>query len=70
MAIQYLLVTFPEQCAVLADDAGVGFAYYILMLPGILQAGGVAYAQPSGRELVPADENVDGAHGSTPSEFC
>lgn len=34
MAIEYLLVTFPEQRAVLADGAGVGFTNHILMLPG------------------------------------
>jgi hypothetical protein len=34
MAIEYLLVTFPEQRAVLADDAGVGFTNHTLMLPG------------------------------------
>ena len=33
MAIQFLLVTFPEQRAVLADGAGVGFTNHILMLP-------------------------------------
>ena len=33
MAIEYLLVTFPEQRAVLADGAGVGFTNHILMLP-------------------------------------
>ncbi len=34
MAIQFLLVTFPEQRAVLADGAGVGFTNHMLMLPG------------------------------------
>jgi len=33
MAIQFLLVTFPEERAVLADGAGVGFTNHILMLP-------------------------------------
>ncbi len=33
MAIQFLLVTFPEQRAVLADGVGVGFTNHILMLP-------------------------------------
>ena len=33
MAIQFLLVTFPEPRAVLADGAGVGFTNHILMLP-------------------------------------
>lgn len=34
MAIEFLLVTFPEQRSVLADGAGVGFTNHILMLPG------------------------------------
>ena len=34
MAIQFLLVTFPEQRAVLADGTGVGFTNHTLMLPG------------------------------------
>lgn len=34
MAIQYLLVTFPQARAVLADGNGVGFTNHILMLPG------------------------------------
>jgi hypothetical protein len=33
MAIQYLLVTYPEQRAVLADGTGVGFTNHTLMLP-------------------------------------
>ena len=33
MAVQFLLVTFPDQRAVLADGAGVGFTNHILMLP-------------------------------------
>ncbi len=33
MVIQYLLVTFPEQRAVLVDGAGVGFTNHTLMLP-------------------------------------
>ena len=33
MAIEYLLVTFPEQRAVLADGNGVGFTNHTLMLP-------------------------------------
>jgi hypothetical protein len=33
MAIQFLLVTFPEQRAVLADGEGVGFTNHMLMLP-------------------------------------
>ena len=34
MAIEYLLVTFPEQRNVFADGAGVGVTNHILMLPG------------------------------------
>lgn len=34
MAIEFLVVTFPEQRAVLADGAGVGVTNHILMLPG------------------------------------
>ena len=34
MTIQYLLVTFPEQCNVLADGAAVGVTNHVLMLPG------------------------------------
>ena len=33
MTIQYLLVTFPEQCNVLADGAAVGVTNHVLMLP-------------------------------------
>lgn len=33
MVIQYLLVTYPEQRAVLVDGAGVGFTNHTLMLP-------------------------------------
>ena len=33
MAIEYLLVTYPEQRAVLADGNGVGFTNHTLMLP-------------------------------------
>lgn len=34
MTIQYLLVTFPEQCNVLADGVAVGVTNHVLMLPG------------------------------------
>jgi hypothetical protein len=49
MAIQYLLVAFPEPRAVLADGAGVGFTNHVLMLPGdeyeiILDGGGTVPA--------------------------
>ena len=33
MAIEFLLVTFPEERAVLADGARVGFTNHTLMLP-------------------------------------
>ena len=33
MAIEYLLVTYPEQRAVLADGSPVGFTNHTLMLP-------------------------------------
>jgi PEGA domain len=33
MSIEYLLVTFSEERAVLADGAGVGFTNHTLMLP-------------------------------------
>jgi hypothetical protein len=33
MAIEFLLVTFPEERAVLADDKRVGFTNHTLMLP-------------------------------------
>jgi hypothetical protein len=33
MAIQYLLVCYPERRAVLADGEGVGFTNHTLMLP-------------------------------------
>jgi hypothetical protein len=33
MAIEYLLVTYPEERAVLADGNGVGFTNHTLMLP-------------------------------------
>lgn len=33
MAMQYLLVTFPQECAVYADGCGVGTTNRVLMLP-------------------------------------
>jgi len=50
MAIEYLLVTFPEQRAVLADGAGVGFTNHILMLPTdeyLITLEGSGYEPPS-----------------------
>ena len=50
MAIQYLLVTYPEQRAVLADDNGVGFANHTFMLPAdeyLITLDGSGYEPPS-----------------------
>jgi hypothetical protein len=50
MAIEYLLVTFPEQRAVLADGNGVGFTNHTLMLPTdeyLITLGGTGYQPPS-----------------------
>ena len=50
MAIQYLLVTYPDQRAVLADGAGVGFTNHTLMLPSdeyIITLDGGGYQPPS-----------------------
>ncbi len=33
MSIEYLLVTYPGECAVRADGNGVGFTNHVLMLP-------------------------------------
>jgi hypothetical protein len=50
MAIQYLLVTCPEERAVLADGDGVGFTNHVLMLPGdeyLITLDGEGYKPPS-----------------------
>ena len=50
MAIQYLLVTYPDQRAVLADGAGVGFTNHLLMLPSdeyLITLEGEGYQPPS-----------------------
>ena len=50
MAIEYLLVTYPEQRAVLADGNGVGFTNHTLMLPTdeyLITLGGGGYQPPS-----------------------
>ena len=50
MAIEYLLVTYPEQRAVLADGNGVGFTNHTLMLPTdeyLITLEGAGYAPPS-----------------------
>jgi hypothetical protein len=54
MSIQYLLVTFPEQRAVLADGSGVGFTNHILMLPSdeyTISLDGAGY-QPPDQDIV------------------
>jgi hypothetical protein len=60
MAIQYLLVTYPEQRAVLADDAGVGFTNHTLMLPSdeyIITLDGGGY-QPASQDVVLAGTSI------------
>src|SRR5438093_12667847 len=50
MAIEYLLVTYPEQRAVLADGNGVGFTNHTLMLPTdeyLIRLEGDGYDPPS-----------------------
>jgi len=50
MAIEYLLVTCPEQRAVFADGNGVGFTNHTLMLPTdeyLITLGGTGYWPPS-----------------------
>ena len=50
MAIEYLLVTYPEQRAVLADGDGVGFTNHTLMLPTdeyLITLDGAGYQPPS-----------------------
>jgi len=54
MAIQYLLVIFPEQRAVLADEEGVGFTNHTLMLPAdeyVITLEGEGY-QPAKQNVV------------------
>jgi len=53
MAIEYLLVTFPEQRAVLADGNGVGFTNHTLMLPTdeyLITLAGTGY-QPADQDI-------------------
>jgi hypothetical protein len=50
MAIQFLLVTFPDQRSVLADGNGVGFTNHILMLPAgeyLITLDGAGYSPAS-----------------------
>jgi hypothetical protein len=54
MAIQYLLVIFPDQRAVLADEEGVGFTNHTLMLPAdeyVITLEGEGY-QPANQDVV------------------
>jgi len=54
MVIQYLLVTYPEQRAVLVDGAGVGFTNHTLMLPAdeySITLDGSGY-QPASQQVV------------------
>jgi PEGA domain len=54
MAIQYLLVVFPDQRAVLADQESVGFTNHTLMLPAdeyVITLEGNGY-QPANQEVV------------------
>ena len=53
MAIEYLLVTYPEQRAVLADGNGVGFTNHTLMLPTdeyLITLDGTGY-QPASQDI-------------------
>src|ERR1039457_5903552 len=60
MSIEYLLVNFPEERAVLADDTNVGFTNHMLMLPAdeyqISLAGGGF--QPSSQDVVLAGTSI------------
>lgn len=50
MAIEYLLVTYPEQRAVLADGNRVGFTNHTFMLPTdeyLITLEGTGYAPPN-----------------------
>ena len=60
MAIQFLLVTFPEERTVLADGSGVGFTNHILMLPGDeyeITLGGGGYS-PASRDIALAGTSM------------
>jgi hypothetical protein len=60
MAIQYLLVTYPEQRAVSADGAGVGVTNHVLMLPSdeyVITLDGSGYEPPS-RDIVLAGTSL------------
>lgn len=54
MSIEYLLVSFPEQRAVLADGSPVGFTNHMLMLPSdeyLITLEGTGY-QPANQDIV------------------
>jgi len=60
MAIEFLLVTFPEERAVLADDKRVGFTNHALMLPTgeyviTLEGGG---HRPASRDIALAGTSI------------
>jgi hypothetical protein len=60
MAIEYLLVTFPEQRAVLADGEGVGVTNHTLMLPADeyeITLDGTGY-QPVSQDVVLAGTSI------------
>jgi hypothetical protein len=60
MAIQYLLVTYPDQRGVLADGAGVGVTNHMLMLPSdeyTITLDGDGY-QPPSQDVVLAGTSV------------
>ena len=60
MAIQFLLVTFPEERTVLADGSGVGFTNHILMLPGDeyeITLGGDGYL-PASKDIALAGTSI------------
>ena len=50
MAVEFMLVTYPDQRAVLADGTPVGFANHTLMLPSdeyLITLEGAGYEPPS-----------------------
>ena len=60
MAIQYLLVSYPDQRAVLADGDRVGFTNHTLMLPAdeyVITLDGNGY-QPDNRDIVLAGTSI------------
>jgi hypothetical protein len=60
MAIEYLLVSYPDQRAVLADGDGVGFTNHTLMLPAdeyVITLDGDGY-QPNRSDIVLAGTSI------------